>query len=104
MMRATWVASSIVGGILLANGGQLSGQDWPQWRGPNRDAKANGFKAPSTWPKELTKKWSVTIGNGVATPSLADGKLIVFSRQDDNEVVRCLNAVTGDELWKDEYP
>ena len=39
--------------------------DWPQWRGPNRDAKVVDFKAPSTWPKELTKKWSVPIGSGV---------------------------------------
>src|SRR6476620_9835864 len=23
-----------------------NGQDWPQWRGPNRDGKAEGFKAP----------------------------------------------------------
>src|SRR5262245_6822014 len=102
-MRASWIAGLVVGGMLFVRGG-ASGQDWPQWRGPNRDAKASGFKAPATWPKELTKKWSVNIGNGVSTPSLADGKLIVFSRQDDNEVVRCLNAAAGDELWKDEYP
>src|SRR4030095_576834 len=30
-------------------------QDWPQWRGPNRDGKVSGFKAPKTWPKELTQ-------------------------------------------------
>ena len=104
MMCATWVASLVICGIVLLGESRVIGQDWPQWRGPNRDAKASGFKAPTTWPKELTKKWSVTIGNGVATPSLADGKLIGFSRQDDNEVVRCLNAATGEELWKDEYP
>ncbi len=104
MMRATWVVGLVVGGLVLMSGDRAGGQDWPQWRGPNRDAKASGFQAPATWPKELTKKWSVPVGNGVSTPSLADGKLIVFSRQDDNEVVRCLSAATGDELWKDEYP
>lgn len=104
MLRATWAAGVVVGGLLAINGGHTVGQDWPQWRGANRDAKASGFKAPAVWPKELTKKWSVPVGNGVSTPSLADGKLIVFTRQDDNEVVRCLNAATGDELWKDEYP
>jgi hypothetical protein len=104
MLRATRVVGLIVGGLLLLGGGRASGQDWPQWRGPNRDAKATGFKAPATWPKELTKKWSVTLGNGVATPALAGGKLFVFTRQDDNEVVRYLDAASGDELWKDEYP
>jgi hypothetical protein len=48
------------------------GQDWPQWRGANRDGKSAGFNAPKTWPKELTKKWQVTVGDGDATPSLAD--------------------------------
>ena len=36
-------------------------QDWPQWRGPNRDAKANNFNAPQDWPAELTQKWKVTV-------------------------------------------
>ena len=39
-------------------------QDWPQWRGPNRDAKAEGFTVPKTWPKELTQRWKVRVGEG----------------------------------------
>ena len=54
-------------------------QDWPQWRGPNRDAKAPEFKAPKTWPKELTQKWKVTVGEGVATPALAGDRLLIRS-------------------------
>ena len=79
------------------------GGDWPQWRGPNRDAKATGFTAPATWPKELTKKWQVKVGEGVATPALVGDKLYVFSREGGKEVVRALDAGTGKELWKDEY-
>lgn len=78
-------------------------QDWPQWRGEHRDAKVAGFVAPATWPKELTRKWSVTVGEGVATPALVDGKLYVFSREEGQEVVRCLDAETGKVLWHDKY-
>ncbi len=78
-------------------------QDWPQWRGPNRDGKAAGFTAPKTWPKELTEKWKVAVGEGVATPALVGDKLYVFSRQEGGEVTRCLEAATGKELWKDKY-
>ena len=46
-----------------------TGGEWPQWRGANRDAKAPDFKAPKTWPKELTQKWKVMVGEGVATPA-----------------------------------
>jgi outer membrane protein assembly factor BamB len=78
-------------------------QDWPQWRGPNRDAKAAGFTAPKVWPKELTEKWKVTVGDGVATPSLVGDKLYVFARQEGGEVLRCLDAATGKEVWKERY-
>ena len=78
-------------------------QDWPQWRGPNRDAKAASFTAPKSWPKELTQKWKVTVGEGVATPSLAGDKLYVFARQEGQEILRCLDAATGQELWQDKY-
>jgi outer membrane protein assembly factor BamB len=78
-------------------------QDWPQWRGANRDAKATDFKAPAKWPKELTKKWRTTVGDGVATPALAGDRLYVFTRQEGYEILRCLNASDGKEAWQDKY-
>ena len=78
--------------------------DWPQWRGPNRDARATGFKAPAAWPKELTRKWKVSVGDGVATPALVGDRLYVFARQGGDEVIRCLDAGTGNEVWQDKYP
>ena len=80
-----------------------SAQDWPQWRGANRDARATQFTAPKTWPKELQQKWKVTVGDGVATPSLVGDKLYVFSRQEGNEITRCLDAATGKEVWQEKY-
>jgi outer membrane protein assembly factor BamB len=79
------------------------GQDWPQWRGPNRDGKATGFTAPETWPKTLTQKWKITVGLGDATPALVGEKLYTFTRQDDDEVILCLNAADGKELWRNKY-
>lgn len=45
-----------VAGVLAVGASCALAQDWPQWRGANRDAKASGFTAPKTWPKELTQK------------------------------------------------
>src|SRR5438045_1491590 len=78
-------------------------QDWPQWRGPNRDAKAAGFTVPKVWPKDLTSKWKVTVGEGVSTPALVGDKIYVFARQSGAEITRCLDARTGKELWQDKY-
>ncbi|GMV98514.1 MAG: hypothetical protein AMXMBFR83_28640 [Phycisphaerae bacterium] len=77
-------------------------QDWPQWRGPHRDAKAV-FKVPDHWPASLTRKWKVEVGEGVSTPALVGDKVYVFSRQGGKEVLRCLDAASGNEIWKDEY-
>ena len=93
-------------GLLLILPGLNSalGQDWPQWRGSNRDSKVVGFKAPATWPEELTQQWKINVGFGDATPALAKGKLYVFTRQEGNEVLQCLEASTGKIMWKNSYP
>ncbi len=81
----------------------VEAQDWPQWRGPNRDAKVADFKAPASWPKQLTQKWKVEVGDGVSSPALVGGKLYVIARQDGNEVIRCLDAATGKDIWQQKY-
>jgi outer membrane protein assembly factor BamB len=78
-------------------------QDWPQWRGPNRDGKVTGFAAPEKWPPQLTQKWKVTVGAGDSTPALVGDKLYVFTRQGDDEVLTCLNAADGKPVWSDKY-
>ncbi|HTU90825.1 MAG TPA: PQQ-binding-like beta-propeller repeat protein [Gemmataceae bacterium] len=103
MTNATRTMGVLVGAGILLNMSCLYAQDWPQWLGPHRDAKASGFQAPKTWPKELTQKWKISIGDGVATPALVGDKLYVFSRQQGSEILRCLDAATGKEQWQDKY-
>jgi len=89
---------------ILLGASLVFAQDWPQWRGPNRDGKVAGLAAPATWPGQLTQKWKVSVGLGVdSTPALVGGKLYVLARQGSDETVLCLDAATGKELWKDKY-
>lgn len=78
-------------------------QDWPQWRGLNRDAKVSDFNPPAQWPQKLSEKWKAAVGSGDATPALVGDRLYLFTRQEDQEVTRCLDAATGQEIWKDQY-
>src|SRR4029079_5593469 len=94
--------------ILLAVAGvaitvTAAGEDWPQWRGPNRDAKAIGFNAPATLPRSLKQQWRVEVGDGVANPSLVGDRLYVIALQGSTEITRCLSAKDGKDIWKDEY-
>ena len=95
--------SAVMVCVILICASCLFAQDWPQWRGPNRDGKARRFRAPRQWPSELTQKWKKTVGEGIATPALVGNRLYVFTRQGDEEVTLCLNAGNGNELWKDKY-
>jgi outer membrane protein assembly factor BamB len=99
-MRTNLLFASLLFGMMVR--GSIAA-DWPQWRGINRDAKVTGFTVPATWPKELTKKWSVKAGDGVSTPALVGDKLYVFTREGDSEILRCLEAASGKELWQDKY-
>ena len=87
--------------LILIVAGSLFAQDWPQWRGPNRDGKVTDFKAPEKWPDQLTQKWQKTVGSGDATPALVGDKLYLFTRQGDEEVTLCLNADTSEQIWID---
>jgi outer membrane protein assembly factor BamB len=100
-MNARWI---LLGGTLGLFSLAAGAADWPQWRGPNRDGRATDFTAPKTWPKELTKKWKETVGNGNATPALVGDRLYVFTFEGGNEVIRCLDAASGKEVWQDKYP
>jgi outer membrane protein assembly factor BamB len=87
--------------IVFSN--SLSAQDWPQFRGANRDSKVTGFVVPANWPASLTKAWSVNVGAGDATPALSGNKMYAHTRQGNEEVVLCLDATTGKEIWRNKY-
>jgi outer membrane protein assembly factor BamB len=94
-----------VGAAQLVPGSAGLAQDWPQWRGPNRDGGVHGVTVPEKWPGALTEEWRVPVGEGVASPVVTGGCVYVFTREKDNEVVRCLDLADGKETWRSEpYP
>lgn len=81
-----------------------SGQNWPQWRGANRDGAATLFEEPTSWPAELTQQWKVDVGLGYATPLVVGDRIYMYTRQDDDEVMLALDADSGDVIWRSGYP
>ena len=89
---------------LLGVPGPGPAQDWPQWRGPNRDGRLVGSVAPARWPATLKRAWKVEVGIGHSSPLIVGDAVYVFARQGENEVARRLAAATGKEIWRDSYP
>jgi len=81
----------------------LSAQDWNQWRGPGRDGVVPSFTAPKTWPETLKPVWKATVGAGYSSPVVVGGKVYIHARQEEREVVSCIDLKTGKLLWEDRY-
>lgn len=79
------------------------GEDWTQWRGPGRNGQFT-LAEPKSWPEKLNTKWKVAIGEGYASPLLAGGKILEFTRQGDDEVVMGIDPENGRILWHESYP
>jgi outer membrane protein assembly factor BamB len=79
--------------------------DWPQFLGPTRDGVYAGGDLAASWPKEGPPVvWRKSIGQGFSGPAVAEGKLILFHRLADKEVIACLDARSGDPKWSFPYP
>jgi outer membrane protein assembly factor BamB len=99
----------VIGSIVLSAStavavAQNAGPDWPQWRGPRRDGTLTSFTEPKIWPDTLTQRWKIAVGEGYATPIVVGNRVYQFSRQNENEIMRALEAETGKVIWEKSYP
>ncbi len=95
-------------------------EDWPHWMGPNRDNtwQADGIleKFPAVGPKVV---WRTSMAGGYAGPAVVGDRLFVTDYQTEDNVkidnfdrkqssgierVHCLDANSGKDFWKYEYP
>ncbi len=75
--------------------------DWPQWRGPNRDAKSAETGLLKEWPENGPEVlWRVeTVGVGYSSPSVANGKIYTMGDLEGVEHIIALDEKTGELLW-----
>ena len=91
------------GAMLTALVGAAQAQDWPQWRGPNRDGAAQGVKLPDPLPDQLYFRWELEVGQGEASPLVIGNRAFVFTRNGDEETLIAVDLVAGKEGWRAGY-
>lgn len=94
---ADWLTTAVLA-LCIASSAAYADDSYPQWRGSHRDGVVS-TPAPETWPDSLRQVWKVEIGEGHATPIVADGRVYVHARRDDREVAAALSLETGATLW-----
>ena len=79
--------------------------DWPQLHGPRRDGIYRGPALTDTLAAGRVKPlWKKNVGQGFAGPAVAGGRLALFHRVDNMEVLDCMDAATGKAFWTSKYP
>ncbi|MEX0865923.1 MAG: PQQ-binding-like beta-propeller repeat protein, partial [Pirellulales bacterium] len=81
--------------------------EWPQWRGPNRDGVWSERGVYEKFPAEqLARRWSVPIGSGYSGPTVAEGCVLVTDRVAEPkqiERIHCFDWKTGEKKWTHTY-
>ena len=96
-------AAALVLPLVLA--AAASAQDWPQWRGPNRDGVWRESGILEVFPSNgLQVRWRAPVGHGFSSPVVAQGCVYVTDSQLDQpakarERVLCFEEATGQPLW-----
>lgn len=77
------------------------GEDWPQWRGPDRSNASSEKGLLRRWPADGPPLvWRATgIGLGIHSVSVAGGRVFVVGNRDGGEFVFALDTHTGEKLW-----
>ncbi len=90
--------------LVLALGTDVSNRsadNWPQWRGVNRDGHSPERGLLKSWPEGGPPvAWkSAGAGDGYSSFSVADGKLFTLGARGDREFVIAFDVNTGKEVW-----
>jgi outer membrane protein assembly factor BamB len=93
---------------LLLTGWAARAEDWPQWRGPNRDGVWNETDLLKTFPADGLKiRWRAAVGFGWSSPVVAQGRVFLTDAQlakpNVRERVLCFDETTGKPLWTFAY-
>ncbi|MFV2066514.1 MAG: PQQ-binding-like beta-propeller repeat protein [Pirellulales bacterium] len=93
----TWLAT-------LASGPtNVSANDWPQFRGANRNAISTETGLLRKWPEGGPKElWSRPVGQGYAAAAIHNGRIYLndYDRKASKWMVHCLSLDTGEEIWQ----
>ena len=78
-----------------------SSPDWPQWRGPNRDAVAKESGLLTTWPESGPPlAWKASgLGGGFSSLSISGGRIYTLGDLQGSQQVVAMNLADGKVVW-----
>lgn len=92
--------------LLPISGTPARGEDWPQFRGPNcTGISTSKLPLPTTFSERENLKWSLPLGDGVGSPTIAAGRVFITSMTGGRQfTLTAADARTGATLWQRSWP
>jgi outer membrane protein assembly factor BamB len=106
----TTLPADAIGGRRTGGDGRPAalGGDWPQFRGPRRDAiSREAVGLARDWPEGGPKVlWRRRLGRGHAGPVVRNGRvyLLDYDEAAGQDVLRCMSLADGRDIWRYAYP
>lgn len=84
----------------------LAADDWPQFRGPNATGVSlSTSPLPTEFSRERNVRWSIELGDGVASPIVVNGRVYITAMSEHNVLsVYALDARSGALCWRQDLP
>jgi outer membrane protein assembly factor BamB len=97
-------------GLLVCCGGlgceltvirSAAAEDWPQWRGPRRDAVSQEVGLRQEWKSAAPRlAWRAEgLGDGYSSVVVSRGRIYTMGRRDNQVACHCFEEQTGALLW-----
>ena len=97
--------ASVVPGEVRGEAEAVETAAWPGFRGAARDDVLTGVTINADWslnpPQEI---WRRPVGPGWSSFALVGNRLCTQEQRDEDEVVVCYDAATGEPIWLYAYP
>jgi outer membrane protein assembly factor BamB len=78
--------------------------DWPQFLGPHRNGVSDE-SVTTNWPSDGPKiRWRQKTAKGFSGPVVIGDKVILFSREGDEEILICRETAKGGKTWEQRLP
>jgi outer membrane protein assembly factor BamB len=102
--RAIRIVCTAVAFLVACLGPCARADDWPRWRGPRLDGISRETGLLKKWPKEGPRQlWKAPLSGGFSSVAVADGLVFTQTKEKNQEVVVCLDAATGKDVWRYRY-
>ena len=87
--------------LLASPAAWAGGEDWPQWRGPNRDGVSHCNNLLKSWPEGGPKEvWRHEIGSGFSSIAVIGSDLYTQMSENETEYLAAYDAKNGKEKWR----